>query len=218
MKKTKKTKAKPIKKTPAQPNWEQQIEQTRQPTEGELSQLSSLANRMRKLQWDVDQLDAQKHELQQIVDRIAFQDIPDLMEKWGLSEIRLKDGSRVTIKPFVKASMPTETAILKAKTEEERDLIRSRIDGGLEYLRKNGAESIIKNLLKVEFGKGQGKQAEAAIKALHKLGIEAETVQGVHPQTLTAWVRERLTAGKPIDMGLFGVFNGNIAVVEGAKP
>jgi hypothetical protein len=200
------------------PDWETATQETRQPTEGELSQLSDLSKRMQNLQWKIDQIMGEVFELQKIRDRIAFQDIPELMDKWGISEVRLKDGSRVVVKPFVKASLPTETAITKAKTEDDRELLRDRINIGLAFLKKNGAEALIKNILKVEFGKGQTKKAREAIAALAKIGISAETVQTVHAQTLTAWVRERLAEGKPVDLATFSVYSGNVATVEAPKP
>jgi hypothetical protein len=205
----------PNSKSERQIDWESTVK--KQPSEGELTQLADLANRLKNLQWKIDQLDTDRHALQQIVDRISFSDIPSLMEQFGLSEVKLKDGSRVTIKPFVKANLPTETALTKCKTDEERDMLRDRIDGGLEYLKKHGAESIIKNMLTVQFAKGQSALSKKAIAALAKLGIQTDVVESVHAQTLTAWVRERLQEGKPVDMNLFSVYNGNIATVETSK-
>lgn len=199
------------------PDWEQSTNEVRQPSDTELSTLSRWARQVVELSDDIDRHDEKIRELAKIRDRIQFEDIPNLMAQFGVSEFKLKDGTRVTVKPFVKANLPTESAILKCRTELEREQMRARIERGLKFLKTQGAESLIKNQLKVEFGKGQIGKAREAIRALAKIGIDADVVATVHPQSLTAWVRERLSDGAPVDMTTFSVFNGNIATVEVPK-
>ncbi len=196
------------------PDWEAQRPE---PTEGELTKLSTLANLLLVGQEQIEHLKGKIQLAMDECDRIQFQAIPELMAQYGLSEFKLKDGSRITVKPVLKASMPSESAIEKCHDLDEKELLRDRLDQCFAYLRSHGAEALIKNLIRVEFGKGKEKEAKQAVAALRKVGVMAQLTPNVHYQTLNAWVRERIEAGKPMDMELFKVFSGNIAIVESPK-
>jgi hypothetical protein len=147
------------------------------------------------------------------VDELKMQAIPELMDQYNLSEVKLKDGSKVHVRPLIYASIPSEGAILKCRDGEARHEMRERLNRCFSYLRKVGAAALIKTLLKADFGKDSEPIANKAIAALRKLGIQADITKGVHPQSLNAWVRERIEAGKSVDMELFKVFSGQIAEI-----
>jgi hypothetical protein len=159
------------------------------------------------------QAELRASQLKEEVFKIKTEEIPALMDQLNVSEVKMKDGSRVSIKPLVQASLPSEGAILKCKDGQARHEMRERLKRGFAFLRKSGAAALIKTLLKADFGKDAEAKAAKAIATLKKLGVQAEVSKNVHPQTLTAWVRERLEDGKPVDMETFKVFSGQIAEI-----
>jgi len=185
-------------------------------TESQLLDLDRIGVLVIQLQNKLLLLEAAKErveELSQDVNRLKTEDIPALMDEFNLSEVKLKDGSKVHVRPLILANIPSEGAILKCRDGELRHIMRERLNKCLAYLRKSGAAALIKTFLKADFGKDSEPLAKAAISALKKLGISADVAKSVHPQSLNAWVRERIEAGKPVDMDLFKVFNGQVAEI-----
>jgi len=190
------------------------FKEDKKPNTGELTKITKTAEKLIDVQRDIEALNDQLAVLEAQRDRISLEDLPTLMNNCGLSEFKLRDGSRVTIKPLVRASLPTDTAIMRCKDIEQRRILEDRRKHGLAYLRHNGAAALIKNLLRAEFGKDSERQAREALRILRELKVPAELVKTVHPQTLTAWVRERLEGGRPVDMDLLSVYSGSLATVE----
>lgn len=183
----------------------------------DLRQVSDIANRLKTHQETQEKLEEQLATVKGTIWRIQTEELPALMQQYGLSEFKLTDGSKITVKPFVKASLPAEGTILKCKDLDKRAEMRDRLTKAFSYLRKQGAGSLIKSFLKADFGKESEALAKKAMTELRKLGVHAEMAKNVHPQTLTAWVRERLEAGKKIDMELFAVQSGEMASIDRGK-
>ena len=49
---------------------------------------------------------------------------------------------------------------------------------------------------------------------LRTQGFLPEQTEKIEPQTLKAWVKERIEKGQPVDSELFGVFIGQKAVIK----
>jgi hypothetical protein len=67
------------------------------------------------------------------------------------------------------------------------------------------------------FGMGKEKRAGDLLTFLLKKGYEAESKEYVHSQTLSAFVREQIEAGRKIPMDLLGVFQYDEAKVTRKK-
>lgn len=126
--------------------------------------------------------------------------LPEALANFGLSEIKLLDGSKVTVKDDVYAGI----------TEENREAAFSWLSG-------TGNEGIIKNEVKLPFGKGQDAEAKQLIDILNDRGYSFTNSRGVHPQTLRAFVRKQLEEGKPIPMDVFSVHIKKVASIKLAK-
>jgi hypothetical protein len=107
------------------------------------------------------------------------------------------DGMTVERKMIVAASIPV------ANREQ-----------AFEWLRANGLDDIIKNDITVSFGKGEDNVAGDVVGLLQERGFDPKTKTHVHPSTLKAFVKERITDGKPIDLDLFGAFISNAAQIR----
>jgi hypothetical protein len=86
-----------------------------------------------------------------------------------------------------------------------------------EWLRENGYDDIIKNVVACEFGRGEDDQASAFKAFAAKEGFPADQTESVHSGTLKAFVRERVEAGDDFPMELFGAYVGQRAIIKGAK-
>jgi len=115
------------------------------------------------------------------------------MDEMGVERLDV-DGLTVERKMIISASIP-----------------KDRKDEALSWLRENGLDDIIKNDVTCSFGKGQDNSAKNVIAILQDAGFDPATKTHVHPSTLKAFVKERVTDGKPIDLDMFGAFISNAA-------
>lgn len=158
--------------------------------------LSSLVREMRSIEDQIlDQeqilkdLKAQKH-------RLATEQIPMLMDEMGVDRLDV-EGVTVSTKLQVHASIPV-----------------ARKDEAFAWLRDNNLDSIIKNDVTISFGKGEDNIAGDVVGLLQDRGFDPQMKTHVHPSTLKAFVKERITDGKPIDLDMFGAFVANTAEIK----
>ena len=159
-------------------------------SDDEVRRIAELANKQLDLERTVRELEEQIAATKEQLRVIQEHDLPDALTEAGVSEIRLADGSRVKVEPFVSAR------ISKAKTEEAH-----------AWLNDNGFGGIIKREVIARFGKGDN-NFEKAQKALLAHGIVADTSESVHHATLKAFVREQMEKGTDIPTDLFGLYSG----------
>tara|TARA_R100000655_G_scaffold108527_2_gene160665 strand:- start:206 stop:763 length:558 start_codon:yes stop_codon:yes gene_type:complete len=156
-------------------------------------QLSQLVRSLRNVEQQIE--DAENHikSLKQEKHRLSVENIPALMDEMGVERLDV-DGLTVERKMIISASIP-----------------KDRKDEALSWLRENGLDDIIKNDVTCSFGKGQDNSAKNVIAILQDAGFDPATKTHVHPSTLKAFVKERVTEGKPIDLDMFGAFISNAA-------
>jgi hypothetical protein len=116
-------------------------------------------------------------------------DFPELMKEIGLSEMKMSDGTKLTLDSQIQCSI----------TDEKRD-------AALAWLEANGLGGIIKNKLAAEFGRDQIDEArEAATRIAEDFEVVCEVVGTVHVATLKATLGEELKQGKAVPEDLFGL-------------
>ena len=159
-------------------------------------QLSQLVRSLRNVEQQIE--DAENHikSLKQEKHRLSVENIPALMDEMGVERIDV-DGLTVERKMIISASIP-----------------KDRKDEAFSWLRENGLDDIIKNDVTCSFGKGQDNSAKNVIAILQDAGFDPATKTHVHPSTLKAFVKERVTDGKPIDLDMFGAFIANAAEIR----
>ena len=117
------------------------------------------------------------------------------MQEMGVDSVSV-DGNSVSLSPFVYASIPE-------KNKEE----------AFNFLRSIGEDDIIKNEVKVTFGRGQDNMASAFFEDCKSQGHNPEQKQSIHPSTLKAWVKERMASAGEINLETFGAFIGTEAKI-----
>lgn len=123
--------------------------------------------------------------------------LPNALEAFGLSEVKLLDGSKVTVKDEVYSAI----------TEENKP-------AAFSWLEKTGNDGIIKNEFKVPFGKGQDSEAKELESILREHGISYSSSRSIHYQTLRAFVKQQLEGGKPIPSDIFSIHVKKVATIK----
>jgi len=127
---------------------------------------------------------------------VQDQELPAAMANLGLSELRLETGEKVKVSTWYSASIPLENR-----------------DAAFDWLHANGHGDIVKHNVSVDFKKGEEESAAAAVKQLEDIGLTAKDETKVAPQTLKAFVREELEAGRELPE-TFKVLVGQRAVIK----
>lgn len=171
------------------------------PSNDRLLEISALANEMIALEAEIDADERVLAEKKDRYNKLALNTLPEVCQAaGGLTVVKLSSGFTLEIKPFVDAKIPEKQQA-----------------AAFAWLRDNGHDDIIKNELVLTFGRGDDKKCETAKEELTKIGLEPAAKTGVHPQTLKAFVRERMESGQPVPADLFGVFSGNKAKITSPK-
>lgn len=170
--------------------------------EAGIQELSKLAEQQLALEERLLQIAEEAKTLGTQLKTVSEDRIPSLMTQLGVSEFKLVNGAKVTVKPYYSASIPKE---VEPRTK------------AFDWLKQNGHDDIIKNEVSAEFKRGEEQKAEQAMEVLKAIGIFAENTKNVHPQTLKAFVREMVEKGVNLPFDLFNVYVGRKAKIEGAK-
>lgn len=170
-----------------------------------LFELVKMGEEMQRLQDCMTSSEEYLANLKQEYNKIAEVQLPEAMQMMGLKFFGLADGYEINIQQVVST---------KIKPEQQ--------EAAYQWLREQGHDDIIKNEVKVVFGRGEGEQAAWLAGNISAIihdegpipGKEAGMViseQTIHPQTLKAFVTTQLEAGTEFPAELFGLYVGKIA-------
>ena len=134
-----------------------------------------------------DKLKAKKAEADDISSRV----IPELLQEQGLQEIKLADGSKVSVKKEFRATLPKD------------DLRR---ESAYQWLRDQGLGDIIKNNVTVSFGRGEDNKAQQLLDLAVANGFQPQQKSDVAWNTLTALYEERVKAGLDMPSDVFSLW------------
>ena len=134
-----------------------------------------------------DKLKAKKAEADDISSRV----IPELLQEQGLQEIKLADGSKVSVKKEFRATLPKD------------DLRR---EAAYQWLRDQNLGDIIKNNVTVSFGKGEDNKANQMMDLAVANGFTPQQKSDVAWNTLTALYEERVKAGLDMPSDVFSLW------------
>jgi len=165
--------------------------------EGELSLVSSLANKQVKLAQELASLEEAVKAKKEEFRATSEQELPEAMQAAGLTELVLSTGEKITISEFYNAHI--------SKVNQET---------AYNWLVSNGHAGLIKNEVSLKFARDQERIAEETVSALKARGLSPEIRQSVHPSTLKAFVKEQLTSGKDIPSEPFGIYIGSKAIIK----
>ena len=165
-----------------------------------LKTIAELAEKIQSQEQQVadteEKLKKQKEELR----NLQNEELPSLMQEIGFKKFELEDGSSVNIKEIYAGS------ISQANKEK-----------AFNWLRQNKFDDIIKNTVTTAFGKGEDTAAKNFMDIAEQAGYTPVQKTEVHPQTLKAFIKERVEGGDEFPMELFGAYIGYKAEIKESK-
>ena len=165
-----------------------------------LASVAELARQIRDQEQTIEALEEVLKNSKRSLRNLTDEELPAILAEIGLTSFKLEDGSTVAVKQTYGASI----------------LVKNRIQA-YEWLRENSYDDIIKNKIEISFGRGEDDQASDFSQLAEGAGFNPEQKTEIHPQTLRAFVKERVEAGDEFPMSLFGAWIGQRAVIKKAK-
>ncbi len=161
-------------------------------SEDQGSALANLVKAAQDADANIKYYKEQQNIAQKDYDQIIRELIPAAMDSMGLESVSV-EGNSITLQPFVYARI----------TEDNKDACFS-------YLRGRGLDDIIKNEVKVTFGKGEDNEAGAFLDDAVNKGLSVDNKKTIHPSTLKAVVKDEMSQGRMSekDLEAFSVFSG----------
>ena len=165
--------------------------------DGRLGDIARLANDAAELEAQISKAEELLKEKKRWLKEITEGRLPDALEALGLQKFTLTDGAEISVKPFYAASIP----------------VPRRMEA-FQWLRDHEFGDIVKNNVTVTFGRGEDEIAREFVSLCGSRGFVPSQVEKVEPSVLKAWLRERVEAGDPIPLDLFGAFISQRATIK----
>ena len=165
-----------------------------------LSTIARLANEAARLEESVAAQEQLLKEQKKALHVILDEQLPEALESMGLQKFTLTDGAEISVKPIYAASIPV-----------------NRREEAFQWLRDHEFGDLVKNNVTVTFGRGEDDIAKEFVGTVHTLGLMPNQTEKVEPMTLKAWLRERVEAGGPIPLDLFGAYISTHATIKRSK-
>ena len=178
-------------------DFEQTADELSKLGEDAVGRIPKLVKMQLALEARLQKLEEEQKEVARQLREITEEELPSAMEEHGVSQLKMADGSEISISTFYSASIP------KDETEKAFD-----------WLRGNNFGDLIKNVVSTTFGRNDDAKATALVNSLSDSGYSVNQKQWVEPMTLKAFVKEQVEKGAPLPMDLFGVYIGKKAKVR----
>jgi hypothetical protein len=152
-----------------------------------LKVLIDLCNKHGELQKEIEDLSLSLKEKSEELQYISRISIPSILNSNSLSEIRLSNGAKLTVKDKIKSSIINKNVMLA-----RRNMIEA--EGGENA--KELIDSLFKSELIIE------NYTDEQLDLLLENDIPYESKKSIHHQTLNKYCKERLEQGKKIPEGI----------------
>ena len=183
------------------------------PSSNEIGAVADMASRMLDLENEINRIDELLKQKKQDLTKLAEQDLPELMQELNVRDFTLSNGSKVEVNDIVSGSVPSVSAIDRAKGDDKVTL-EIRQQQCFEWLRDNKAGDLIKSNVEVQFGRNEDDECNAFTQELRERQLYYKRAIGVHPSSLNSFIKERLSEGKDIPLDLFRVYTGRAANIR----
>jgi hypothetical protein len=169
------------------------------PTDNEIRSISGLAREQVRLQKKVADDTAALAATQAELDTLRKKTLPDALRAAGVIGYETEDGL-VSIVDEVYASISEKNA-----------------PEAFRWLEEHNHSSIIKEQIKLSFGKGEQDKASDLKATLIEKGLAFDVNRGVHASTLKAFVKEQLAKGSNIPATTFGIHQEKVTRITPTK-
>jgi hypothetical protein len=163
------------------------------PDDAELYKIRLHAELLKELNESISMAENNLSELKKERDKIALELLPDAMQELGLKSFELSDGSKISVADVIYGSLPKDNA---------------RRLAAIAWLKANGGEGIIKDLIFISLDKGDIEIATKILDAARTYGADPELKEDVNHNTLKAFTREQATKGVDVPYQDLGLWRG----------
>ena len=155
-----------------------------------IDKISDVANEQVAKKIELSRLEDDVKRVKKEYIQISQVDLPELMQEVGMASFTLSDGSSISVKDQMRASLPKKNKVEVAN-----------------WLKEHGAGSLIKDTVVIEFQKGENSRAEELIDLLVDNGFSNfhEDIS-INTGSLKALAKEKLAQGEDIPLELMGIF------------
>ena len=165
-----------------------------------LDGVSRLANDAANLEQEISDAERLLKQKKDDLRKITDEQLPEILEEMGLQKFTLTDGSEISVSPLYAASIPVD-----------------RREDAYQWLRDHGFGDLVKNNVTVSFGVGEDDAAKEFTTLCDLQGYAPNQIEKVDSSTLRGWLRERVEAGDPVPLDLFGAYIAQRAKIKRSK-
>lgn len=172
--------------------------QGNQATASDLETLTNLAARQVEIEDEIAETEQKLKDLGEKLRTIAWQQLPEMMEKCGAEELTIKGGYKVKVEKKLQVSVP--------KKNKEK---------AYAWVEDQGGSALVKRAFVIAFDKEQEKFARKFKRDCEqrKNALPMEETKTVHSQTLNKFLRDKMADGVDVPLDLFGGFQQKIAKI-----
>lgn len=153
-----------------------------------LGRISVLADEMLQVDKDTAAAELSVKKLKEVHRQIAEEQLPELFEQVGMSELTTLKG------------LP-----LKLKNKVFTNISKGRKPKAIAWLDANGQGGMVKRCVIIDFDKTQEDKVAALLRLIGKGWPNNRTELDVHASTVKAFVTKQLKDGETIPLDIFGV-------------
>lgn len=158
------------------------------PDVSDFDELNELVRLTRQEQIALEELQEQVTAKEARIKDLTERQLPDLMERMGLTKCTTRQGFKIELKEGVIARMPKET---KARA--------------IAWLDEHGYGDLVRHDFKLSFKLAEKESAQHAKQLLEESGLPFREDPNVHHATLSSFAKEKLGKGEELPMDLFTV-------------
>lgn len=162
-----------------------------------ISTISNLCKQQLALEKRIADLEEELKDTKREHRKIAEDLLPAAMDEHGMSQLKMDDGSEISVSPYYSASIS-----------------KDRADEAFQWLTEAGHGSLIKNHVTAAFGRGEDNSAKDLLAELEQRGMATQTKTWVEPMTLKSFVKEQVEKGENLPYDLLGIFVGQRAKIR----
>lgn len=162
-----------------------------------ISTVSNLCKQQIALEKRIADLELELKDAKREHRKVAEDLLPAALQEYGVTELKMEDGSEITVAPYYSAS-----------------IAKDRQDEAFRWLTEAGHGSLIKNHVTAAFGRGEDNSAKDLLAELEQRGLQTQTKTWVEPMTLKSFVKEQVEKGENLPYDLLGIFLGQRAKIR----
>jgi len=157
----------------------------------DLTNISQLSRKLTQMEDQIEHLESELKIRKDELRKLSEDTLPNALLEQGLSEIKLTDGTTLSVTNYYSARI----------TEETRD-------AAFKWLQENELGDIIKNTVSASFGREENDAAQELMARLEEEGHDLVQKKWVEPMTLKATVKEQVEKGVALPLETFNVYIG----------